>query len=560
MRTLTTLAAALLLSATAARADGPGAEEPAATPAQPATEATPDAPAAPATGGMLRRPGRDQQPAAQPVAGPDPRSPAQEPPKMSPGLRQVDLDKTGFRPDPDYSSQRYDAAAQHDVYGAKRAVRSVRPLLELGYPLYAGGEFGTGHNLLGAKNLVRPQFLVYGDWRTAVAWNDIDVPDVNGDTARGLFATRLNLDLDLKLTATERIHVLMRPLDKNGKFTRYQFEGVAADGEPEREAELNGRAVTAFFEGDLGQMAQGFSGHYNGVDLPVAAGVIPLLFQNGIWLDDAFTGLAFTIPARNSPALDISNMDFTFFAAFDKVSSPVLRGSVHEDHRADLYGTAWFIEMLRGYIEADYGYLDDHAPPGADDLGYHSASLAFTRRYGGWLSNSVRVLGAFGQSAPATGDRTANGVALLLENSLITSLPSTLVPYFNLFFSNGTPQSLARDPGAGGFLKNTGLNFETDGLTGFPKLDDSGADAYGGAVGIEYLFGLDQQLVFEIAGLQHTDGPLEDSQDYAAGLRWQLPFLRQWIVRADAMAGRSGSGSTAARDLAGVRMELRVKF
>lgn len=50
-------------------------------------------------------------------------------------------------------------------------------------------------------------------------------------------------------------------------------------------------------------------------------------------------------------------------------------------------------------------------------------------------------------------------------------------------------------------MLNAGINFETDGLTGFPKLDDTANDTYGGAIGVEYLFNLNQQVVFEVAGL-----------------------------------------------------------
>ena len=69
---------------------------------------------------------------------------------------------------------------------------------------------------------------------------------------------------------------------------------------------------------------------------------------------------------------------------------------------------------------------------------------------------------------------------LIAENSLITSKPSTLVPYFNVWAGFDRPQPLADDSG---LLKNTGINFETDGLTGFPKLDDTGHDTFGGALG-----------------------------------------------------------------------------
>ena len=58
-----------------------------------------------------------------------------------------------------------------------------------------------------------------------------------------------------------------------------------------------------------------------------------------------------------------------------------------------------------------------------------------------------------------------------------------MIPYANLFVGLGNPQPLVDGNGAG-ILKNVGINFETDALTGFPKLDDSGSDAWGGAVGL----------------------------------------------------------------------------
>ena len=68
------------------------------------------------------------------------------------------------------------------------------------------------------------------------------------------------------------------------------------------------------------------------------------------------------------------------------------------------------------------------------------------------------------------------GVAIISENSLITGLPSTLLPYANFFVGFGNPQPLVDGNGAG-ILKNVGINFETDALTGYPKLNDTGSNA-----------------------------------------------------------------------------------
>ena len=162
-------------------------------------------------------------------------------------------------------------------------------------------------------------------------------------------------------------------------------------------------------------------------------------------------------------------MDLTFFAGFDKVTTAAVPG----DHDARLYGVAGFFDALKGYVEVGYGYLDADV----NDLSYHNVTAAFSRRYGGLVSNSVRLIGNFGQSAAV---KTADGLLVLVENSLITSKPLTLVPYLNLFAGFDSPQSLARAAGTGGVLTNTGIDFETDGLTGYPTLDASGHDPMAG--------------------------------------------------------------------------------
>ena len=93
------------------------------------------------------------------------------------------------------------------------------------------------------------------------------------------------------------------------------------------------------------------------------------------------------------------------------------------------------------------------------------------------MSNSTRAFANFGNG------KDDDGFAIISENSLITSLPSTLIPYANFFVGFGNPQPLVDGFGAG-ILKNVGINFETDALTGYPKLNDTGADTCGGAIGL----------------------------------------------------------------------------
>jgi hypothetical protein len=132
------------------------------------------------------------------------------PTKMSTEAKPARFDAKVFAPDPRYLDKAYDAEAQIQIYGGKSAVPTPRPLVELGRPIYSEGPFKPGLDIVGRKNLVSPAFNVSGDWRTAAAYSD------SGNQEIFRVATDLNLDLDLKLTATERVHALIEPFDRGG--------------------------------------------------------------------------------------------------------------------------------------------------------------------------------------------------------------------------------------------------------------------------------------------------------------------------------------------------------
>jgi Cytochrome c554 and c-prime len=452
--------------------------------------------------------------------------------------------KGWFGPDPTkYAEKEYSAEEQLAIYEDRKWNKNAEPPVQQGIRLYDRGAYTPRPTFFGETNPVNFHFMTYGDLRFAAAQYDNGIPAANGETDQSTLAVRLNLDLDLAITATERLHAFVRPLDKNGSFTRYQISGGV---ENEFIDELDFDVETLFFEGDLNTIRQGFTGNLSKFDLPIALGKVPLLMQNGVWFDDAFNGLAFGLTAHNSPKYDISNMDVTFFAGIDRVTTAAAPG---DDSK--VFGAAGFADAFEGYVEVGYGYLEAEN----DDLSYHNVTAAFTKRYFGRVANSVRLIGNLGQNGVG-GTKTADGVLILLENSFFKSNPVTLVPYVNLFAGFNSPQSLARNADAGGVLRNTGINFESDGITRYPTLDATAHDAYGGAFGVERLFNnLDGQIVIEGAIVQRMgDGTLDS--EYALGARYQRRINNAWIVRADAMKGwRQGR-----EDVYGVRLELRRKF
>lgn len=481
---------------------------------------------------------------------------AKAPIEMSPEARLVEEDDIGalFAPPPNYDDHTYDADANTGIYRDKHALKTADPPILIGRRLYDRGLYTPRPTYLGTENPISASLMAYGDLRVAAAYNDNGVPGfdpetgtITEDTHQTRVAARLNLDLDLALTATERFHAFVRPLDNANSFTRYDIDGKV---ESEFTDELDFKIETLFFEGDLGAIRAGRRGESNNLDLPFAVGLVPVITQNGVWIEDAFWGAAFAITAKNSAARDISNYDLTFFIGLDKVTTDAVR----DDNDAEIIGVAGFLDIWSGYLEFGYGYLHEDV----DDFSYHNVTAAFSRRFGATLSNSVRVIGNFGQSPIPGRRKTADGVLLLIENSLISKKPITFVPYFNLFAGWDTPQSLARTADSGGVLRNTGITFETDGVTGYPTLDARGHDAYGGAFGFENLFALNQGLVVEVSYLDRH-GELGEflGAEYAVGLRYQRPISNAWIVRFDAMAGWRDE---PLEDIRGARFELRRKF
>lgn len=459
-------------------------------------------------------------------------------PQMSEEAKRVPYSRGAFGSDPKYGPNTYDPKQQVDIYGAKKAIDEPRPLVELGQKLYVEGPLNQSYDWFGRKNLANPAFSIFGDWRTAFAYNDGG--RVNNI---GQIATRLNLETDLWLTNTERFHALFRPLDRGGVFTHAELFG------PDRGSsvvKLDAHPRTLFFEGDLGNMIAGWTDRYQNFDLPFSVGLVPLIFQNGVWFNSAISGGAFSLIGRNSKELDISNYELTFFGGFDKVWD------------RQVYGLAGFFEANEGYWEAGVGGVNDDRAFGTSS--FQSFTVAFTKRYFGWLSNSVRAVASYG-NAPSrvTQTLTKDGIILLVENSLITHQELVLVPYFNFWAGFGQPQSLLRNADAGGILLNTGILFETDGMTGYPTLDSSGRDTYGGAIGLEYLFNLEQQIVVEAATVQTMGNPANRTtrgDQYGVGARYQRNLTKAMLFRADAMYGWRENDV----NIAGVRTEFRWKF
>ncbi len=452
---------------------------------------------------------------------------------------------SAFKADPFYDNREYDERSQLGIYGGKSPVDTPRALLELGYPIYQNGPIPEASYWLGKNNPVTSQFTVYGDMRlSATSLGESD----------STLSADMNLEIDWKLTGTERIHLTLSPLrdEDAGEFTRIE----SINDEDESNTELNFKAEGLFFEGDIGSITGGYSDEPHSWNMPIAFGKMPLVFQNGYFLDDAITGVAFAVISRNSPKLNISNYDISLFAGFEDVEQ------AFPDDSSSAVGVSAYLDATSGHWELNAGSST------SDIVDFTSIAVGFTRRYGNWLSNSVRILnssGSFTDDAPADqADELLSGTLLVLENSLITSKPSTLIPYLNLFAADGSPQQLA---GKNNILDKVGITFESNPVTLFSGIDPVARNNAGLALGLEYLFSLDQQFIIELGYSdvlddKDTDSPAQITDtNLALGLRYQKNINTAWAYKVDFVHADKGENKNGeSEDSTHVKLEIFTKF
>lgn len=412
-----------------------------------------------------------------------------------------------------------------------------RPLLELGDPLLGAGPLGETIELpTGA--VWQPSLIVFGTLRTALQSFDAGTTTVE-------WASRLDLFANLQLSGTERLLAGFRPLDENGRFSRYRFRPSALDG---WEGELDGRPETLFFEGDAGELFPALDpSDRSRHDWGFAVGRQPVVFQEGLLVDDTLDAVGVT---RNTLLpRGAANLRVTGLWAWNDVG----RDDNVEDASAQLFGL--FAETDAG---AHTAALDLVWVADADDrTGAVYAGVSSVQRVGRY-NTALRAVGSF----PGRADTPEASRGQLVLAEVSRDLVGTHdVVYLNAFLGVDSFSSAARGPASGGPLGRVGVLFEAVGLGSYGSALGNRADSSAGAaVGWQTFPGAHgvgtprQQLVLELGGRADTDG--SDTAAVALGGRYQRALSRHLVLRADAfVAAREGDTPAS-----GLRLELLTKF
>ena len=285
---------------------------------------------------------------------------------------------------------------------------------------------------------------------------------LQGET-QGVMAPQVDLEVNLQLTATQRIHGLWRPLEKgfrDNTFDRFEPDKgwtVAASGEPQR----------LFYEGQpLNWLTPGDSFP---LDITVAGGRVPLFLHNGLWFDNAFDG--FALGKNNLQLGTLSNLNVLYF-----LSRGQPHGGVTDFEKAEakkqvmgLYADADWYEY---FVEVSWGLAYDNSRgPNGVDLDRNFWAISVTRSFG-HAGVSTRLLGS---SANAT--RAAGVLGVIEAEKEFWGVRG----YGTAFYGSADWLPLSEE---GVTLGREGILFTFDRLAPTPGLTARGFDSAGGAFGV----------------------------------------------------------------------------
>ncbi len=410
-------------------------------------------------------------------------------------------------------------------------------LLELGEPFLGAGPFGPEVELpTGA--VWRPSLWVFGTHRMAVQTVD------DGATRISEWAHRLDLFANLKLSASERLLIGLRPLDRENRFT-----GVSLEPDGDVHDELNAVVRTLFFEGDLGEIVPALDREDTGMfDVGFSVGRQAVLFQDGILINSGRLGNpdAVSLVRNNLQLPGTSNVRISAFYAWDNV----YRDDNRLDRDAQLFGLFTETDFPVTTIDLDLVYLE----AGEDTGDALFAGIRGVQRIGPF--NTTLTLNA---SFPTTRETPQTSRGTLLFNEISWTPPHTQdFLYLNTFWGIGEFSSALRGPETGGPLGRTGILFDTVELGQYrAALGNQADNAAGGSLGYQTFFNRTrQQLIVELGGRKNTNNQVDNGDAYAAGLRYQHAIGRHVVAQVDAF-GAVQEGSDPSY---GARLEWLTKF
>ena len=312
---------------------------------------------------------------------------------------------------------------------------------------------------------------------------------------------QLLVELDLRLTGTERFHVQFRPLGRrNSGGSYYQFSN------PDR-YEDNSTAVPDryWFEGELHSILGAYLDPFAVRDIHFVIGRFPLAFHNFLLMNDDITG--FIVNKNTWNCGPLSNLNVQGFVGLNDISA-------FEDSDSNLYGVHASADHERVFYEATYAFLQHERNASRNS---HFFAFSRTAQYGAW-SVAGRAMFKWGDQ----GGRGSGQLFVVESNRTRVFDNRPLGIEKGVFFGNAFLATSGWNSIAGGNFNRLRTSFEIDPLVRIAAGRDAGS-TWGAALGVQlFRHHEDESWIPEVA----FETP-DDTLVFGLGLR----YLRKTGVR-----------------------------
>lgn len=302
---------------------------------------------------------------------------------------------------------------------------------------------------------------------------------------------QLLIDLDLRLTGTERFHVQFRPVgERNTGGSFYEFNDSEffdnSTATPDR----------YWFEGDIHSILGWGNDVHASRYLNFLAGKFPFQLHKSLLLNDDILGVV--LSRNNLRFRDASNVNLQLFAGFHDVDT-------FPDIDTNIYGVHASVDYKRQLYEATYAFANS-----AFDREAHYAGFSGTRFFGP-RTIAARALFKFGDESG-----TGSGQLITLETNrtrVFEHEPFGI--HHGVFFCNAFWASEGWNSMGGGNLNRLRTAFEVNPLVRLAA-GPAQQDTYGVALGVQlFRHHEDESLIPEFA----WESPGGESV-YGVGLRY----------------------------------------
>ena len=399
------------------------------------------------------------------------------------------------------------------------------PPIEIGDPFLSTGPLFAGIDMPGGATW-QPRLWVFGTMRSVVDTYDTGLGTKKSrDVEDAEWANRLDLNVNLQLTGTERLFIGLRPLDRD-RANEFTGATIAPGKDAGTNDDINGNLRTLFFEGDVGSTLPVLDEKgILPIDFGYSVGRQPVNFQNGILINDTIDAVGLV---RNSIHLPgTSNVRVTVMAANNELHRPnAPNNSIH----SDLFGVFTTADVEETTFDLDLIRLDDKVTNG--DAFYEGASLI--RRYE-LLNIALRVNSSVATEAPTKA--STNGTLVSGEFSMSPFKSDDLV-YVDPYVAFGDFTQASKDPTVGGPLAPLGILYAGYGIGTIPSpLSSTAQDVAGFALGYQAFWDQKRQnLTVELGGRDHTEAVPGQYNSGGIGAQFQQAVGQHVILQLNATA------------------------